>query len=1708
MSKIAFIDLEIGGRGKILDAGGVVGDMQMHTGRIPEFLNFISDCDVLVGHNIVNHDYKYLEPLLRREYPLIDTLYWSPLLFPQKPYHRLLKDDKLQTDEINNPLNDALKAKILFEDELREFRKLSKEWQQLFYDLLGRDPHFSRMFQYAGFDRDWRPTFLRKSLEDRLKELLRGKICINADIDRQIREHRVECAYAAALINADDRYSITPPWVLKNYPAVEAVMRAMRGVTCGDHACQYCSEQRDARRALKRWFGYDGFRTFDGEPLQEKAVNAAVKGESILTIFPTGGGKSLTFQIPALMAGEAVKGLTVVISPLQSLMKDQVENLERKGIADAVYINGLLSPIERKTALERVRSGEASLLYIAPESLRSKTIEKIIMERTLVRVVIDEAHCFSAWGQDFRIEYMHIGEFIRDIQAKKGLSTPIPVSCFTATAKPKVISDISDYFRDRLGLGLKRYTTSATRTNLHYTVLYRSDNEKYQTLRSLLLENNCPSIVYVTRTKKAEEVASQLCKDGIVARAFHGQMDTRVKIAAQEAFVENKVRVIVATSAFGMGVDKSDVGLVVHFQISDSLENYIQEAGRAGRDVHSDADCYVLYNDDDLNRHFVLLNQTKLTLSEINQIWRAIKGLTANRNVVQISALEIARKAGWDENKDIETKVKSAISALENAGYVKRGMNSPRIFATSIVPKTMDEAVARIDRCAEIPNEDKISARRIIKSLISERSRADAGTSDAESRVDYLADMLGMETRTVISLVERMRMAGILAQDSDMTAYVRLSLLRRFDLYCKIERGLVDIVTGADGDIFNLKQINEQLLASGIQESNVRDIRTVLFFWMIRNYIMKTALSNEYVSIRPSVSRERFEAMVEERESVARFIIGEFKARAVRGVNEVTVNFSLAELVQRYNAGGNLLGEQRAEIDVVEEALLFLSKTGVVNIQGGFMVLYSRIELERLNMDNRSHYKKIEYKNLDDFYRQKIRQIHIVGKYANMMVSDKDKAMRYVQDYFTMDFEKFIKKYFDTKEAGEISRNVSRKKYDEIFGKLTPVQDNIINDRDSRYIVVPAGPGSGKTFVLVRKLASLILMEDVKSEQLLMLTFSRAAAVEFSARLTALIGNAARYVEIKTFHSYCFDILGKVGTVEDSDDVVGRAVEVINAGKVERSLITKMILVIDEAQDMGADEFALVEALIRANEDMRVIAVGDDDQNIYEFRGSDSRNMEALISKYGATVYNMVDNFRSSSSVISVANAFVRNIVGRLKSIPINCVRPVPGSVRICRHTCREYVQAVVNDVLAFRGQGSVCVLTVTNDDALTVTTLLNKAGRPARLIQSNDGFRMSYLAELHYFLSVIRDGDSVRIGKDAWNAAKSSMAEKFAGSASLDIALRCISSFESAHAGVPGSDTDRSGSEDEDSRTIYLSDFESFLTESKMESFSRSGESEVTVSTIHKAKGREYDNVFMLLRRLDTVTDKERRAVYVGITRAKDNLSIHYDNAGLFGKAVLSLAQCSVDEQDFGQPEEIQLQLTHKDVILDHFKHTDVSAVQSGTMLSCNLSVASPARREPAANAAQGAACAQNQPNSLPVNGQLSRSGGAGDAVTLNFVNMFADLGAGPGVNHGVNPGGKGSCVIRLSSAGRAKLAAQMEKGYSVASASVRFQVYWGYEDSPAGVSGAGVNGSAPDSSGTQSQDGSKPHLQGSSKPRYGSSTAWHEVPILLPDVVMRREK
>jgi len=1520
MHSIAFVDTEVDPKShRILDIGSISNDGgTFHKGSVTEFISFLAGTKYICGHNILRHDIKYIGKALAEagidSTNIIDTLFLSPLLFPSKPYHALLKDDKLQSDDINNPLNDSIKAKDLFFDETTAFSRKDEGLKQIFYLLLNDKQEFKAFFRFIGY------TYENTDPEDLIRRKFENEICEQADLAGIIELQPVELAYCLSLIDSFIRHpelrSVTPPWVLKNYPEVEQIMFRLRNRPCVS-GCRYCNRALNVRRGLKSLFGFDSYRTFGGEPLQEKAVRAALDNKSLLAVFPTGGGKSLAFQVPALMSGENAQGLTVVISPLQSLMKDQVDNLEKSGITRAVTINGLLDPIERAKSFERVEDGSASILYIAPESLRSRTIERLLLGRKIVRFVVDEAHCLSAWGQDFRVDYLYIAEFIRSIQEKKNLTEGIPVSCFTATAKPQVIDDIRKYFSENLSLDLIVFDSKVSRTNLHYKVFEKgNEEEKYQALRGLIEERNCPAIIYVSRTRKAYLLAERLSKDGFKAKPYHGRMDVREKTANQEAFIAGDVSVMVATSAFGMGVDKKDVGMVVHYEISDSLENYIQEAGRAGRDENIVADCFVLYNEEDLNKHFILLNQTKLSIKEIQQVWKAIKEITRFRSTVSNSALEIARKAGWDDSVyEIETRVKTAIAALEDAGYLKRGQNVPHIFANSILSRNAQEAIEKIYASSRFNERQKQQAVRIIRKLFSSKSRKHATGEEAESRIDYISDHLGIVKEEVIDIVTLLREEKILADAKDLTAFIRRGENKNrsrniVEAFCRIEQCLVQSFDEQE-KTFHLKELNEAAETQGCEESTVSRIKTVINFWAIKNWIKRKNLqySKNHVSIVSLHPREILIERLRKRNELARFIVEFLFEKCNRdlseedaGKDEVLVEFSVLELKTEYESQQGLF-QTEVSPEEIEDTLFWLSRIDAIKIEGGFLVVYNSLTVERLEKDNKKKYKLEDYKKLNQFYENKVQQIHIVGEYARKMLSDYRDALQFVEDYFRLNYDSFIHKYFKGSRQGEIRRNLTPGKFRQLFGELSPAQLKIINDSQAQHIVVAAGPGSGKTRVLVHKLASLLLMEDVKHEQLLMLTFSRAAATEFKKRLIGLVGNAANFIEIKTFHSYCFDLLGKVGSLEKSDDILKKTIEKIRNREVEPSRITKTVLVIDEAQDMNEEEFSLITALMEHNEEMRVIAVGDDDQNIFEFRGASSRYLEHFIRVNQATKHELVENFRSKSNLVDFTNQFVTRISHRLKSTPIIARQNDLGKIKLVRFENGSLIVPFVQDLLDTELSGTTCALTRTNDEALQVTGLLLRNGMTARLIQSNDGFNLSNLDEVRYFLSQPGlAGNIVIITDEAWENAKRALAQRYLRSTKYELCKNLIRDFETANP-----------------KMRYKSDLEVFIRESKLEDFYGENGETILVSTIHKAKGKEFDSVFMLLEDFDPSTDDAKRLLYVAMTRAKRNLTIHLNSDFLIRLSAENLEKIN-DRKIHSPAVEMAMHLGFRDVWLDSF--------------------------------------------------------------------------------------------------------------------------------------------------------------------------------------------
>ena len=356
-----------------------------------------------------------------------------------------------------------------------------------------------------------------------------------------------------------------------------------------DGANQQAQMKQHALRMLETYFGYTSFR-----PAQEAPVASLLRNEDVIGIMPTGAGKSICFQIPALCK----PGLTIVFSPLISLMKDQVDGLLVQNIP-AALINSTLTQAEFNKTMYEVRSGKIKLLYIAPERLGSNFFCNVLRALPIAQVIVDEAHCISEWGHDFRPSYRLIGEWLNSLPKR-----PI-VGAFTATATKYVENDI----KKLLGLdNANVYVTGFDRPNLSFSVI-RTPKRMDYVVHYVRQHANENGIIYCATRKDVDRVYENLTRAGIKVGHYHGGLSDEVRREMQNAYADDKLQVMVATNAFGMGIDKSNVRYVLHYQMPRNMESYYQEAGRAGRDG-APAECILLYSGQDVQVHKYLIEQS------------------------------------------------------------------------------------------------------------------------------------------------------------------------------------------------------------------------------------------------------------------------------------------------------------------------------------------------------------------------------------------------------------------------------------------------------------------------------------------------------------------------------------------------------------------------------------------------------------------------------------------------------------------------------------------------------------------------------------------------------------------------------------------------------------------------------------------------------------------------------------------------------------------------------------------------------------------------------------------------------------------------------------------------------------------------------------------------------------------------------------------
>ena len=1259
----------------------------------------------LLGHNLVLFDLPHLaveKPDLRLlRLPAVDTLWLNPLAFPRNPYHHLVKhyqDGQLKRGRVNDPELDARLALDVFRDQHQALREALPDLLLAWHWLAtagGEGAGFDDFF--SGLRGSPRPS------DAEARAAIGGRLAGNA-CQTQAREVLTDparkgwaLAYALAWLSVSGGNSVMPPWVRHQFPEAGRLVRRFRDTACTDPACGWCRERHDARKELFRWFGFADFRpepaSADGRPMQQSIVEAAMAGKHVLGILPTGTGKSLCYQIPALSRHDNTGALTVVISPLVALMADQVAGLEAHGIGTCVAINGLLSMPERVDALDRVRLGDAGLVIVSPEQLRNQSFRRVLNQREIGAWVLDEAHCLSRWGHDFRPDYRYVGRFIRE----KAGSDPIPpILCLTATAKPDVVEDIAGHFRDELGVEIEVFDGGAQRTNLEFVVVPTTGGEKFAHIHQILMADLPPevpggAIVYCATRRRAEEVAEFLRMKEVAADHFHAGLPPETKKSVQQRFIDGELRAIAATNAFGMGIDKPNVRLVIHADIPGSLENYLQEAGRAGRDRQT-ARCVLLHATDDVERQFGMSARSRLTRREIHGVLRALRNLDRKKRLDGEVVATAGEILGEDDENVFErdsatddTRVRTAIAWLEDAVLLTREENRVQVFPSSLRVSSVEEARAKLERQ---PTTD--TYRRQLLSIAETLIDADP---DEGISTDELMGASGLSPEGVRGALYDLERHGIASNDTALTAFVHIGVERssrkRLEEAARLETALIEHLREAapDMDKEDTSVLHLRIAAQHLRDEGVVNPLPERLWRILRSMAsdgrgegggagslgirkrdaetVQVTLQREWPALEETAARRR-----EAAKRLLEHLLGCLPTGS-RGT-DLLAETTLGRLLEAITSDLVLKSRIKNPERLLDRALLWLHEQEVIRVHKGLAVFRPAMTIRLEPGKPRRGFANTDFEPLRLHYEGQVRQIHVMVEFARRGLDAMADALHLAMDYFSLTEEDFLRRWLPDRNR-ELAQETTPESWRAIVESLkNPVQQRIVADvREQTNVLILAGPGSGKTRVLVHRIAYLVRARRENPRGILALTYNRHAAVEIRRRLGDLIGDDARRMTVLTCHGLAMRLVGASfsGRAERPDsemfqEVIRQAIALLRGEGLqpeeadeqrERLLAGFRWILVDEYQDINADQYELISALAgrtleEEDRKLTLFSVGDDDQNIYAFNGASVEFIRRFEADYGPKPAFLVDNYRSTGHIVAAANALIEPARHRMKT--------------------------------------------------------------------------------------------------------------------------------------------------------------------------------------------------------------------------------------------------------------------------------------------------------------------------------------------------------------------------------------------------------------------------------------------------------------------------
>ncbi|MCY4226213.1 MAG: RecQ family ATP-dependent DNA helicase [Gammaproteobacteria bacterium] len=1287
---------------------------------------FASGTDFLLGHNLIIFDREHLQAaapnLELLQHPCIDTLWLNPLAFPKNPYHKLVKhyqDPSILGDQRNNPEQDAQLALQILCDQQQAFQNdTERDLLDIFHGLTasGTDATgFDAFFEFVR--KDARPSIESTRLKITKWLSTRGCLTYSSEIIGNPQSSNWALSYALAWISVAGGNSVMPPWVFHTHPESVTIVRKLRDTACGNPECSWCREYHDPKQELKRWFGFDNFRSapIDPEserPMQEVIVESSMSAKHVLGILPTGTGKSLCYQLPGLSRYHKTGSLTVVISPLVALMADQVDGMEKNGITCAATINGMLSYPERSETLDLVRLGDVGILIISPEQLRNRTVRKTLSQRHIGAWVIDEAHCLSKWGHDFRPDYRYLARFIEE-SSNEG--EPSPVLALTATAKPEVKHDLVQHFRKNLNIDMNVFDGGSSRTNLEFMVvqtdLARKPEDIYRILESDLLKSQQGSaIIYCAFRKDTEDMARFLKLKKVGAEHFHSQLTPDAKKTVQSQFIEGKIRVIVATNAFGMGIDKPDVRLVIHADIPGSLENYMQEAGRAGRD-RAPARCVLLFTKDDIEKQFGMSARSRLTRQEITGILRALRKIDKrNRRhgsrhetgevVVTSGEILLDDEEGLFQRDEAtnDTRVKTAISWLEDAILLTREENRVQIFPSSLLVGSIEDAKSRLNGRESIKASYRTKLLDITSKLI--RSDPDEGIS-----TDELMGITGFTPEQIQKALHDLEELGIANNDTALTAYIHAGVernsLQRFDDARELESELIGYLRedAPDLSVDETSNLHMRIACQRLKDDGIVNVLPERVLRILRGLsqdgrddqgkgsIDLRSLRMEHVSITLRREWESLDATAQLRRDAAYVLLRHWLGRLPSGARgtDLLVDTNWGDLRSSLSTDLDLKARVKNIDGLLRRSLMWLHEMEVIRVDRGLAIFRPAMTL-RLDQDKpRRLFLDVDFRPLQDHYQNQVLQIHVMAEYVRRGLENIANAVRLSVDYFSLGEEEFLDRWMADRKD-ELKRQTTNESWQRIVQNLNnPNQKQTVADnRAQQNVLVLAGPGSGKTRTLVHRIAYLVRIRRENPRGIIALTYNRHAAQEIRQRLHGLIGHESSPVTIMTCHALAMRLAGasfygrleKTAEESSKDEfskILQEATDLLEGKGLlkddaddqrERLLHGFRWILVDEYQDIDSGQYSLISALAGrtqgdSDRKLTVFAVGDDDQNIYSFAGASVEFIKRFEIDYKIKFPQyLVENYRSTKRIIEAANAMIEPTANRMKKeIPIEIDR-------------------------------------------------------------------------------------------------------------------------------------------------------------------------------------------------------------------------------------------------------------------------------------------------------------------------------------------------------------------------------------------------------------------------------------------------------------------